>query len=44
MSAVVDLGDAHNPLRFVYWYEFTAFTVTISLGFIALQLIFNYLA
>ena len=43
MSVVFDLGDSHNPLRFVYWYEFAAFTVAMSLGFLALRYLFEYL-
>ena len=43
MPAIVDLGDDKNPLRFVYWYEFAAFTVTISLSFIALTFLFESL-
>ena len=42
MSVVADIGDDRNPLRFLYWYEFAAFTVVISMGFILLIALFHY--
>ena len=42
MTAILDFSEDKTPLRFVYWYEFAAFTLAITLSFFALTYLFQH--